>query len=102
MRYINFGNLMNESLSFRTILTKVTFVTASVPYLMLDRTFFVLGMPLGTLIIALVLVKCYFGAFVALSRSSEIFCRNWTLQFLQTCFDSSFLGQSATLWHFSL
>jgi hypothetical protein len=38
MRYINFDNLMNESLSFRTILTKVTFVTISVAYLMLDPT----------------------------------------------------------------
>jgi hypothetical protein len=64
---------MNESLSFRTILTKVIFVTASVAYLMLDPTCFVLGMPLDTFILAHVLVKCHFGAFVALSRSSVIF-----------------------------
>jgi hypothetical protein len=33
---------MNESLSFRTILTKVTFLTTSVANLMLDSTCFVL------------------------------------------------------------
>jgi hypothetical protein len=77
MRYINFDNLINESLSFRTILTKVTFVMTSVAYLMLDPTYFVLG----TLILAHVLVKCHFGAFVALSRSSEIFYQNRTLRF---------------------
>jgi hypothetical protein len=72
---------MNESLSFRTILTKVTFVTPSVAYLMLDPTCFVLGMPLDTLILAHVLVKCHFKAFVALFRSSGIFCQNQTLRF---------------------
>jgi hypothetical protein len=66
MRYINFDNLMNESLSFRTILTKVTFVTASVAYLMLDPTCFILGMPLDTFILPHVLVKCHLEAFVAL------------------------------------
>jgi hypothetical protein len=74
MRYINFDNIMNESLSFRTILTKVTFVTTSVAYLMFDPTCFVLGMPLDTFILAHVLVKCYFKASVALARSSRIFC----------------------------
>jgi hypothetical protein len=57
---------MNESLSFRTILTNVTFVTASVAYLMLDPNCFVLGMPLGTFILPHVLVKCHFEVFVAL------------------------------------
>ena len=57
MRYINFDNLMNESLSFRTILTNVTFVTASVACLILDYTCFVLGLPLGTFILAHVHVK---------------------------------------------
>jgi hypothetical protein len=62
--YIIIDNLMNESLSFRTILTKVTFIMASVASLMLDSTCFVLG--LGTFILAHVLVKCHFEAFVAL------------------------------------
>jgi hypothetical protein len=66
MRYINFDNLMNEKLSFRAILTKVTFVTASVAYLMLDPTCFVLEMPLGTSILPRVLVKCHLEVFVAL------------------------------------
>jgi hypothetical protein len=66
VRYISFDNLMNESLSFRTILTKVTFVTASVAYLMLDPTYFVIRMPLGTFILLHVLVKCHLEAFVAL------------------------------------
>jgi hypothetical protein len=57
---------MNESLSFTTILTKVTFVMASEASLVLDSTFFVLGLPLGTFILAHVLVKCHFEAFVAL------------------------------------
>jgi hypothetical protein len=65
---------MNERLSFRTILTKMTFVTISVASLMLDSTYFVLGLPLGTFILAYVLVKYHFKAFVALSRSSRIFC----------------------------
>jgi hypothetical protein len=57
---------MNEGLSFRTILTKVTFVMVSVAYLMLDPTCFVLELPLGTFIIAHVLVKCHLEVFVAL------------------------------------
>jgi hypothetical protein len=64
--YIIIDNLMNESLSFRTILTKVTFIMASVTNLMLDSTYFVLGLPLGTFILAHVLVKCHLEAFVAL------------------------------------
>jgi hypothetical protein len=74
MRYIIIDNIMNESLSFRTILTKVTFITGSVASLMLDSTCFILRLPLGTFILAHVLVKCYFEAFIALSRSSGIFC----------------------------
>jgi hypothetical protein len=81
MRYINIDNLMNESLSFRAILTKVTFVMTSVASLILDLTCFVLGLPLATFILAHVLVKCYLEAFVALFRSSGIFCRNWILRF---------------------
>jgi hypothetical protein len=77
MRY-TIDNHMNESLSFRTILTKVTFVMASVATLMLNSTCFVLGLTLDTFILAQVLVKCYFEAFVALSRSSRIFCQNRT------------------------
>jgi hypothetical protein len=73
MRYI-IDNLMNESLRFRTILTKVTFVMASVASLMIDSTCFVLGLPLGNFILAHVVVKCHFEAFVPLSRSSRIFC----------------------------
>jgi hypothetical protein len=57
---------MNENLSFRTILTKVTFVTASVTSLMFDSTWFVLGLPLGIFILAQVLIKCHLEAFVAL------------------------------------
>jgi hypothetical protein len=56
MRYIDFDNLMNESLSFTTILTKVTFVTTSVAYLMHDPTCFVFLMPLGTFILSHVLL----------------------------------------------
>jgi hypothetical protein len=74
MRYININNLMNESLSFRAILTKVTFVTVSVASLMIDPTCFVLRLPLSTFILAHVLVKCHLEAFVALSRNSGIFC----------------------------
>jgi hypothetical protein len=66
VRYIIIVNLMNESLSFRTILTKVAFVTASIASLRLDSTYFVLGLPLGTFILAHVLIKCHFEAFVAL------------------------------------
>jgi hypothetical protein len=66
MRYINFGNLMNESLSFKIILTKVTFVTVSVAYLMLDSTCFVLRMPFDTFILSHVLIKCRLEVFVAL------------------------------------
>jgi hypothetical protein len=57
---------MNKSLSFRAIITKVTFVTASVASLILDSTCFILGLPLGTFILAHVLVKCHLEAFVAL------------------------------------
>jgi hypothetical protein len=64
--YIIIDNLMNENLSFSTILTKVTFVTASVASLMLDSTCFVLVLPLGTFILAHVLIKCHVEAFVAL------------------------------------
>jgi hypothetical protein len=46
VRYISLDNLMNERLSFRTILTKVTFVTIGVASLMLDSICFVLGLPL--------------------------------------------------------
>jgi hypothetical protein len=56
-----------------TILTKMTFVTTSVEGLMLDSTCFIFGLPLGTFILAHVLVKCHFKAFVALSTCSEIF-----------------------------
>jgi hypothetical protein len=66
MRYIIINNLMSESLSFKIILTKVTFVTAGVASLMLDSSCFVLRLALGTFILANVLVKCYFEAFVAL------------------------------------
>jgi hypothetical protein len=88
MGQIIIDNLMNESLSFRTILTKVTFVTASVASLMLDSTCFVLGLPLGTFILAYVLVKCHFEAFVALSMSMKLSAKtgysglpNWIVQF---------------------
>jgi hypothetical protein len=81
MRYINIDNIMNESLSFRAILTKVTFVTISVASLMLDPTCFVLGLPLGTFVLAHVLVKCHLKVFVTLSRNFGIFYRNWILQF---------------------
>jgi hypothetical protein len=68
IRYKIIDNLMNESLSFRTILTKVTLVTASVVGLILNSTCFVLGFPLATFILAHVLAKCHFEVFVALSR----------------------------------
>jgi hypothetical protein len=57
---------MNESLGFRIIITNVTFVTVSVASLMFDFTCFVFGLPLGTFILAHVLVKCHLKAFVAL------------------------------------
>jgi hypothetical protein len=57
---------MNEDLSFRIILTKVTFVTASVANLILDSTCFVPGLPLDTFILTHILVKCHLKAFVAL------------------------------------
>jgi hypothetical protein len=81
MRYIIIDNFANKSLSFRTILTKMTFVTSSLASLMLDSTCFVLGLPLGAFILAHVLVKCHFEAFVTLSRSSKIFCQNRILRF---------------------
>jgi hypothetical protein len=74
---------MNERLSFRTILTKMTFVTVSVASLMLDSTCFVLRLPLGTFILAHVLVKCHFKAFVVLFRSSVFFCRNRIFRFVK-------------------
>jgi hypothetical protein len=49
--------------------------------LMLDSTYFISILPLGTFILAYVLVKCHFKAFVALYRSSEIFCWNRILWF---------------------
>jgi hypothetical protein len=81
VRYVSFDNLMNERLSFRTILTKMTFITASVASLMLDSTCFVLGLPFGTFILPHVLIKCHLEAFVALSKSYGIFCRNRILRF---------------------
>jgi hypothetical protein len=66
MNYIIIDNLINEILSFRTIFTKVTFVTVSVASLMLDSTCFILRLPLGTFILAHVLVKCHLEAFVTL------------------------------------
>jgi hypothetical protein len=65
--YIIIDNLINESLSFRTILTKVTFITASVASLMIDSTCFILELSLGTFNLAHVLVKCHLEVFVALS-----------------------------------
>jgi hypothetical protein len=59
----------------------MTFVTVSVACLMLDSTYFVLGLSIGTFILAHVLVKCHLEAFVALSISSGIFCRNRILRF---------------------
>jgi hypothetical protein len=84
MRYIFIDNLTNKSLSFRTILTKVTFVMTSVANLMFDSTCFVLRLSLGTFILTHVLVKCHLKASVALSRSSKIFCWNWTLWFTKS------------------
>jgi hypothetical protein len=100
---------MNESLSFRTILTKVTFVTASVAYLMLDPTCSVLRLPLGTFIFAHVLVKCHLETFVALSWISKIFYLNPILRFakpdspiLTDSLQNFFFGHTTILWHFSL
>jgi hypothetical protein len=73
MRYIIIDNFMNESLSFRAILTKVNFVAASVASLMLDSICFVLGLPFGISILAHVLVTRQFKVFIALSKSSRIF-----------------------------
>jgi hypothetical protein len=97
MRYVIIDNLMNESLSIRIILTKVTFVTTSVASLMFNSTCFVLRLPLDIFILAHVPLKCHFEAFVVLSRGSGIFCQNWTIQFQHTCFDVSSFGQSAIL-----
>jgi hypothetical protein len=44
----------------------VTFVTASVAYLMFDPTCLVSGLLLSTFILAHVLVKCHLKAFIAL------------------------------------
>jgi hypothetical protein len=57
---------MNERLSFRIILTKVTFITTSVVYLTLDPTCFILVLPLGTFILTHALIQCYLEDFVAL------------------------------------
>jgi hypothetical protein len=84
VRYISIDNLMPESLSFSTILTKLTFVTTSVASLMLDSTCFVLGFLLSTFFLAHVLVKCHFEAFVVLSRSSGTFCQNQILRSVKT------------------
>jgi hypothetical protein len=75
---------MNESLSFSIILTKMIFVTTSVASLMLDSTCSILGLLLGTFILAHVLVKCHFEAFVVLSRNSGIFYQNWILRFAKS------------------
>jgi hypothetical protein len=75
---------MNKSLSFITILTKVTFVTISIASLMLNSTCFVLGLPLDTFILAHALIKCQLEAFVALLRSSEFFCQNQILRFTKS------------------
>jgi hypothetical protein len=74
MRYIIIKNLMNESLSFMTIITNVTFITTSLASLTLDSTYFVLRLSFGAFILAHVILKCHFEAFVALSRNSRIFC----------------------------
>jgi hypothetical protein len=66
VRYIIIDNLLNESFTFRAILTKLTFVTASVANLIFDSTCFVFGLSLDTFILTHVLVKCHLGAFVAL------------------------------------
>jgi hypothetical protein len=86
--YISIDILKNESLSFKTILTKVTFITTSVESLMLDPTCFVLRLSFGTFIFAYELVKCRFEAFVALSRVLNFSAKteysdfpNWTVQF---------------------
>jgi hypothetical protein len=91
VRFISLDNLMNERLSFRTILTKMIFVMVSVASLMLDSTCFVLVLPLSTFILAHVLVKCHFKDFVALSRSSGIFYQNRIFQFAKL--DSSVLTE---------
>jgi hypothetical protein len=75
MRYA-IDNLMNESLSFRRILTKVTFAMASIASLMVDSTCFILELPPRFFILAHVLVKCHFEAFVALSINSGFFLPN--------------------------
>jgi hypothetical protein len=82
--YIIIDNLMNKSLSFRTIFTKVTFVTAIVASLMLDFTCFVPGLPLGTFILAHVLVKYHLEAFVALLWSFEFLYQNRILRFAKS------------------
>jgi hypothetical protein len=86
---------MNERLSFRTILTNMTFVMTSVGSLILASTFFVLGLPVGTFILAHVLVKCHFKSFVALSRSSIIFYQNRILQFAKP--DNPIFGRLASM-----
>jgi hypothetical protein len=95
-RYTIIDNLMNENLSFRTILTKMIFVMASVASLMLDSTCSIIWLLLGTFILAHVIVNCHFEAFIVLSRNSRIFVEtrysglpNRTVRFWQTCFDAS-------------
>jgi hypothetical protein len=56
VRYIRLDNFMNERLSFRIILTKMIFIMVSGVSLMLDSTCFIPGLPLGTFILANVLV----------------------------------------------
>jgi hypothetical protein len=75
MRYIIIGNLMNESLSFRTILTKVTFFTTSVASLILDPICFIFGFLFDTSTLAHEPLKCHFEAFIALSRDSKFFAK---------------------------
>jgi hypothetical protein len=84
VRYISIDILTNESLSFRIIHIKVTFVTVSVASLMLNSICFVLGFLLDTFILTHVLVKCHLEAFVALYSSSEIFYRNRILWFAKS------------------
>jgi hypothetical protein len=109
VRNIIIDSLMNESLSFRTILTKVTFVTISVASLMLYSTCFILGFPLGTFILTHVLVKYHFEAFVPLSRNSRIFYQYRTTRFaklnppvLTDLLRRFFFWTVAILWPFSL
>jgi hypothetical protein len=71
------------SLSFRIILTNVTFVTTSVASLILDSSCFVFGFPFSASTLGHVSLKCCFEVFVALSSGSEIFCRNRIIRFVK-------------------